>query len=791
MKRNLLPAVVVGLLWFGGQGRAAVEAFRPTVEDYENLREWAFSASPVDLPPEGLHWQIDTAEWHLDSGQIWLQRPTSGGQVTGFVFAGSGRFEMAVPDPVELRQLRRFAKDPLLESLVESFDGMVVRGVGVPFVAALPSASGSSYKSHRLARDRHDHWLSLRRIDVDARIVAALARTADTYLRVDMRTDGRGWLTYELDHQRTEEISVEWFNPRFDFLEQWLSLDRPEERLADGRPSGKQFPTIDIEHVSIRADITEYAKESPEGVAKIRPTKAKIQAAVRFQALVGGDSAIQLFLTPWAKVERVTDDSGDELPFIRFHMGKQSSTIDNKIFDDSLLVLLSQPLIAGERVSVVVNYELDASGYMPGRLWYPSAEVPGMGLLDRHTGHLVVESRDEFVVRGMGEMVDESLEDDSRVTSWTIPRPVKMMTFVFARASHEESFEAEGLPEVRAFSSLGGFVNEERVRLLGADVVNSVDYFQTTFESKIQGESLLAALIPAGHGQAFDGLLHIGDFSVVIGRVFAVERFRAHEVAHEWWGHRVGWNGYRNQWLSEGFAEYSAMMFVESTVDGGPRYFREMLEAYVDELTGSQSSTFSQFSRPGVTRLNMQAVDRIGPIGHGWRCVVGEARTAHSSQLYKKGALVLHMLRMLLRTMTGSDEAFLRVLSIFADRFEGRYATTADFEAVVTEVLPADWSWFFDAWVFSAEIPTYRWSYRVAKSDQGQALKLHVEQSDVSPGFKMAVPVEIQFRDGRVGTVLAFVDKPEKDFEFPLSDKPTKVVFNPDHAVLARVKKDK
>jgi aminopeptidase N len=31
-----------------------------------------------------------------------------------------------------------------------------------------------------------------------------------------------------------------------------------------------------------------------------------------------------------------------------------------------------------------------------------------------------------------------------------------------------------------------------------------------------------------------------------------------HEVAHQWWGHAVGWKSYRDQWMSEGFAEFSA-----------------------------------------------------------------------------------------------------------------------------------------------------------------------------------------------------------------------------------------
>jgi aminopeptidase N len=33
-----------------------------------------------------------------------------------------------------------------------------------------------------------------------------------------------------------------------------------------------------------------------------------------------------------------------------------------------------------------------------------------------------------------------------------------------------------------------------------------------------------------------------------------------HEVAHQWWGHDVGFNSYRDQWMSEGFAEESASL---------------------------------------------------------------------------------------------------------------------------------------------------------------------------------------------------------------------------------------
>jgi aminopeptidase N len=38
-----------------------------------------------------------------------------------------------------------------------------------------------------------------------------------------------------------------------------------------------------------------------------------------------------------------------------------------------------------------------------------------------------------------------------------------------------------------------------------------------------------------------------------------------HEVAHQWWGHTVTWPSYRDQWMSEGFAEFSASLFRRTT----------------------------------------------------------------------------------------------------------------------------------------------------------------------------------------------------------------------------------
>ena len=42
-----------------------------------------------------------------------------------------------------------------------------------------------------------------------------------------------------------------------------------------------------------------------------------------------------------------------------------------------------------------------------------------------------------------------------------------------------------------------------------------------------------------------------------------VDQVGAHEVAHQWWGHHVGWKSYHDVWLSEGFAEFTSGLVLQ------------------------------------------------------------------------------------------------------------------------------------------------------------------------------------------------------------------------------------
>jgi len=722
---------------------------------------------------------MEGASWTLESGKVWFAEPFEG-VVTGMVFEGRGRFRMAVPDPVELAQLRRFTRKPDLQEIDEPITALVLRAAGETPVP-LPAPSGS-FKDHKLVRERHEHWLTQRLFDADARVLAALRTPGDRFLRVDVKTAGHGWLTFDYDEQRLEEIRLDTFNTAYSYPESWLSLDRAADRDERGRPGRRREPAIDVEHADIKADLTQPGRDEDL-------FKGRFQAGIRFTGKQAGARAVQLYLHPFAKVTSVTE-SGKPVGIIRDHIGGRKGIIDNRVYDESLVVLLDRPIVPDEPRQLDFEYEIDLTNYVHSRIWYPEAEGDETFLTDPHTARIELIARKKHELRSMGRR-EETPEppqdaDGKSYGVWVIENPVKMVTFSFAEKFHEERVKIEGAPEVICFGSKVEVSRRARFADVGRDVAEGLAWFSKLLDSPLPPDPIYVTSIAARHGQAFDGFIHLAEQSFDLMGPGMAELFRGHETAHQWWGHRLGAATYRDAWLGEAFAEYTAMMFVADTAPDGPKLFQEILRTYHDELNGSIKSGFSKFARAEVNLANRAYGDRIGPIGHSWRANTGEVPSAYSSLVYGKGALVLHMLRGLLRDATGSDQALVEVLRDFLRTHQGGVASTADFAAAVARRAPGDWSWFFDQWVDRAEIPTWRWSYGIA----GNTATLKVRQADVPAGFRMPVPVRIEMADGTSMMRTVTVDEAEESFELSFEGKPKSVVFNPDYAVLAKMKRD-
>jgi hypothetical protein len=780
---SVLPAVTALALTFASL--SAFAAVDPKT-DYERLQRWQFS-QPVPIPTGGITITRDTATWTLQSGTVRHMEPLADGTITGIVFEGQGRFVMTIPDRYELAQLRRFVpnKHDDLTSLDQTITQLVLRTADRAILDLFPPApSPASYSPSPIAAKRLEAWLVELGEDSDARMLAAMLNGTPRMI-ADMRTADFDWLRYDYDGARFEEISITRFAPMRP--ESWVSLDRAEDRTKDGRPGTRLSSPASLEHIDIKADLTKRGRFGEIGESRQPSLDGDYVVLATFAGHAPSVSALELDLDPFAREVKAFSATGEELVVYRDHIGKRAMKLDKKMWDDSFVVVLPTPLLRGEKQQVRFEYIDETANFAPGGAWYPTiAET----FEQRHTARLELTVHRKNELRSMGRMESRREDDKTETSVWIVDRPSKMVTFSTATRFQEVKIDVAGIPTIKSFGSMFRFGNTNKVRNVGADVANSMQFFQNMLEDKLPGGDFYVTNIAAGHGQAFDGFLHMSEYTFMEEHPGASELFRAHEVAHEWFGHKVGWLTYRDQWLSEALAEYGAMMFVQATVKGGPDFFEEILRSYDGIVKGNLSGGFSKFNRWWLIEFNGAERSRVGPIGHGYRASTNEIPAGYIIQTYHKAPMVLHMLRMLLRYKTQSDDLFVKVLRDYVHEYSGKAASTADFQRVLERDAPGAWGWFFDAWIYSGDIPSYRWKYDVAETDGGYNVTVSVDRKGVAEDFMTVIPIRVDFDGGTVGYFYMINDKDKQTMTQKLAKRPKNVVFAPEYSLLANIRRD-
>jgi hypothetical protein len=750
--------------------------------DYALLQSWQYGTNAIPLT-KPVTIVRDTATFTLTSGNVYLAQAAPSGRVTGLVFEGDGHFTMTIPDRFELKQLRRFAEKPALEKIDEPMTQLVLRTSDDAIDKLFPGMKPAGAAPNALAQKQQNHWLIDLFHDVDARIVAAMQNPGALSMAAAIKTPGLDWLDYDYDSTRMEEVRLYRF--RNASAETWVSLDRAEDRQPDGRPGTRDGRDAKLSFIDVKADLTKYGSNAGYGDTRQRSIVGHYTVEEELSSLTDGLSTIVLELNPAAKDLTAKGEDGKPLVILRDHIGSRSSGIGGRYWDSNLTVLLPAPVKKGDDIRITFDYELESLNYAEGNSWYPT--VPEA--FDEHTARLALTVNKKSEVRSMGRLQGTKDEGSSKTSSWIVDKPAKMITFATAEGFVEEKIESKGIPQVISFGWSSGLDVKARVHNSGADVANGLAFFQSILDDKLEGETFYVTSIIGNHGQAFDGFLHLSE-ETYEEHAGASELFRNHEAAHEWFGHKVGWRSYRDQWLSEALAEYASMMFVQSAVKDGPKYFDEILSSYEATLKGDLRGIFSKFNRAWLLEIRGNARARLGPIGHGSRASTAEMPFGYQVQTYVKGPLVINMLRELLRARSRNDDAFLKILRDYVKENSGRQASTADFQKAIEKNVGSDWSWFFNSWIYSAEIPTVRWSYKVEPNGNAYKLTMTVKRSDTAPDFQFLVPVKLEFDGGKSGYMFVNVKDAEQTVTKDLPLQPKNVVFAPDHSLLANIKKE-
>jgi aminopeptidase N len=221
-----------------------------------------------------------------------------------------------------------------------------------------------------------------------------------------------------------------------------------------------------------------------------------------------------------------------------------------------------------------------------------------------------------------------------------------------------------------------------------------------------------------------------------------------HEVAHQWWGHTVGFSSYRDQWMSEGFADMSASIYLFN-IEKSQQKFISFWNDERELLLERNADGF-------------RAID-AGPVTMGYR--MSNSRTGFDLTrrlIYPKGAYILHMIRMMMWDRQTGDKRFKETMHDFVTTYSGKSATTEDFKAMVEKHMTREMDmegnqkmdWFFDEYVYGTQLPAYKLDYSFDTGADGDVVfSFKITQSKVNENFRMPVPIYFELADGNVAFV--------------------------------------
>jgi len=505
-------------------------------------------------------------------------------------------------------------------------------------------------------------------------------------------------------------------------------------------------------------------------------------AEMSFDVLVSPTQILAMSLHHKLKVDSIVDSAGQQVAFYRYEKGDEESR--------PLYLFFDRPLESGEYVKLkfyyqgdIIRKEMGQCFVLAGGGWYPR-----YGYRQRALFTLNFKTPKKYAFISCGKKVSEEVREDTLVTTWKVVPPAANVSFNIGPLK-KHSFEEKELAPVNlyfsedfhrelvhelAMSEQGTSRNPQKQ--VGEDIVNSLRLFNEYF-GPYPFEELIVSEILLLHGEAFPGFLHLGVETWINTDAWGYDRtFRAHEVAHQWWGVGVGYETYHDQWLSEGLAEYGALLYLQAAAGN---------DKFIDRIRDYRNDIFS------ARQYLLGSGEESGPIALGYRTASTKTRGDYNLIIYKKAALVVHMLRnMLLDLKTMKEDVFQTMMKEFFGANRGRDVRSLDFRKAVEKYTGMDMAWFFDQWVYSSDLPTYEFSYEYENEPGGTfTARCSVLTTGVPENFQMYVPLEIEIDQDAKAYIRVFIDRPAFEFTLPgLPRKPKKLRLNPFESVLARVK---
>jgi hypothetical protein len=768
--------------------------------DYRDLRASRPDGRKVTVKDFVL--ERDAYRITLRAGVVHLLAPL-GADTFGAVFIGDGEYQLNPATPAERRQLQLVANTT--EILRDRFTRLIVLFTDrtaaelqahAAAVAGPPDPAATRVYEDYLTRTKNDDLPNLH-LRVLADLLNRPRRTDGVFLAFVEGQDhspvllavdplGMSHLTTRFAFLGGEEVALISFNAMNGGI--WYSSAfAPQARTGRGRP------------IRMLADASHYDIETTLDGASLRG-----KTTITLTPMIDGLRVLPVQLFERMRIRSATVE-GSTVQVAVLQGDPSQSPRTGDVAPADVALQFSTPPVRGIPLAVTLTYDgRDVVVKSPGAPVYSvvarDSWYPNLGSFDDLATYAMTftyPSRNDLIA--VGERVSEQVQGTQKVAVWQSRQPIRVAGFNYGDYQKRSQADSQSGINADVYVSDPAFIAMAGTPL--ADAVNTArvggSYFGTLPFQRLS----LTQVPQLGSAQSWPTLVYLAAASFVGGTDFAlgfqgmdpraVQSLKEfgntvtwHEIAHQWWGHQVGWATYRDQWLSEGFAEFTSALMLE--VNSGRRKADAFWEQTRREVFGKTI---------GV------ANDEAGAITQGFRLRSHRSPQAAQAIMYSKGAYIVHMLRMMMYEdgRPDPDAPFKAMMSDFVKTWSGRNPSTDDFKAIAEKHISRDMNlagdgtldYFFDQWVYGTDIPTLAAKLETTDIGGGRyRIAGTITQSGVPAEFRTRIPIYLDLggdRMPRLGSIAVTGSTTAKvSVDVSLKQKPRRVLINGFHDVLSR-----
>ncbi len=450
--------------------------------------------------------------------------------------------------------------------------------------------------------------------------------------------------------------------------------------------------------------------------------------------------------------------SGGNSFFFSHRSNELIITIPNSSVNQQLSFTINYAGIPDAGLAIKQNRYNDRSFFSDnwpnlGHHWLPLVDHP----YDKATCEFIVTAPAHYKVVSNGLLQEESLVGNgNKLTHWKQSVPIAPWLFVLGVAEfavqYVDNFEGKSIETwvYRQDREAGFYDFQTPTKKALSFFSEYVGPFAYEKLANIQSNN------STGGMEAASAIMY-SENSVSGKRDARWQDVIVHELAHQWFGDAVTESDWDDVWLSEGFATYFTLLYMEHNTGH---------DAFVNGLKASKEQIITYIKK-----------NKDSPIVHNQLTDMSKVTSALT---YQKGAWVLHMLRELM-----GEPNFRNGIQSYYRKYFNANATTADFRFEMEQASGLDLQGFFSQWLYQEGIPKLngQWTWNSTKKE----LKISLEQTQ-SNSFLFPLEIGIASAGKQLPEIKKVdINTKQSVFTFSLEAKPLSVSIDPQTKLLAEI----